>query len=99
MGALILSHPFRLAGDGTAATVEQGTTPAQAEQLAVHLLTRRGERELVPAFGTTDPVFGTVDAAELAASVELFGPQVSVDGVETEYPSDTEAVVRVTFTD
>lgn len=95
--ARILSHPFRLARDGTVATVEQTDDQAHAEQLAVVIATRRGERPLAPTFGITDPAFGTVDAAELAASVATFGPPVTIAEVAVDYTTPGVAAITVAF--
>jgi hypothetical protein len=94
----ILSHPFRLAPDGRIATVEQDTAQAHAEQLAVLVLTRRGERPLVPTFGITDPTFGDLDVAELEGAVETFGPAVALEEVELEFLDESTEQVTVTFT-
>lgn len=92
----ILSHPFRIVG-GVAATVEQATDEANAEQLAVLLATRRGERVLVPTFGITDPTFDEVDPVEVAVAVDVFGPPVTIEAVETRYTGPTTQEVDVAF--
>lgn len=95
----ILSHPFRLGADGAAVTVEDGSDAANAEAVAVLLLTRLGERELVPEFGTPDPVFGEVTLADLNGTLDLFGPAVTVESVVTTPITDTASRVDVTFTE
>lgn len=95
--ARILSHPFRLGRTGEAVTVEQDTDPANAEQLAVLVLTRLGERTLVPSFGIPDPAFGELDRGALAAAVELHGPPVSIEALEVAYPTETTQEVTVAF--
>jgi hypothetical protein len=99
MGAVarILSHPFRLALTGAAATVEQDTDQADAEQIAVLALTVRGERPLVPGFGVTDPVGGGFTPAELIAGVTMYGPPRTISTIDTRYASDTEQVVEVVY--
>lgn len=95
----VLSHPLRLDGTGRRfATVDQGSDQHHAEAIAVILSTRRGERPLAPTFGTTDPAFAEVDAAELAAQVAVFGPPVTIADVETDYRPDGTASTVVTFT-
>lgn len=93
----VLSHPFRIGPDGRAAVVEDGTDQAHAEAIAVHLLTRQGERELVPEFGTPDPVFGEVTAEALNTALDTFGPPVTVTAVTTVPTSDTSHRVDVTY--
>ena len=79
----LLSHPIRLDPTGRRfATVDQGSDQHHAEALAVLLETRRGERPLAPTFGTSDPTFSTVDAAELTAAVATFGPPVTIADVD-----------------
>lgn len=74
----VISHPFRLAAGGQVATVTDGTTAANTEAVAVTALTRPGERVLVPDFGVPDATFsGDLAVADLAACIDLFGP----DGV------------------
>ncbi len=96
-GVEILSHPFRLTSTGSAATVTDATPEAYAEGLAHLILTRRGERHLVPAFGVTDPAFGVLHPAEVTAGVALFGPPVTLVAVDMSYPSDTVERVEVVF--
>lgn len=91
----LLSYPFRVAANGSVETVEDGTEAALREQVAVHALTRRGERALVPGFGVSDPVFSDLDVAELNASLAIFGPPVRVSIAAREYP--TASTERVTL--
>lgn len=93
----MLSFPLRLAPNGALATVEQASPDGAAEELAQLILTRRGERPLVPAYGLEDPVAAGVDAGELAALVELFGPPVTLLDVGLEPASETTAALQVVF--
>lgn len=95
--ARILSFPFRLAGGGAVATVEQASDQAATEQLAVLLLTRTGERPMVPGFGLTDPAFRGVEPGEVAAGVALYGPPVRLEAVESSVVSDAVTAVEVRF--
>lgn len=96
----VLSHPFRLAPDGTAATVVDGSTQANTEALAVLTLTRKGERVFVPGFGTTDPAFGGLDVAELNSTLATYGPDtITVTDVTVTYPNDTTAAIVIEFED
>lgn len=95
----VLSHPFRLDSTGSAATVADGTDEANAEAIAILCLTRRGERDLVPTFGTTDPLFGELDVAELNVALDDFGPAVTVTASTVTYPSDRTERVELTFQD
>ena len=95
--ARILSVPFRLTPAGRAATVEQHSADGRAEQLAVLLRTRRGERSLVPAFGVPDPAFSEVTVAQVAAAVAMFGPPVTIEDVVVDYPAADRQEVIVTY--
>ena len=86
----LLSHPFRLEANGSVATVEDGTEEAAAEGIAILVLTRRGERELVPGFGMTDPTFDVLSLAE-------YGPPVTVTDVAITYPTDRLERVELAF--
>ena len=89
----VMAWPFRLGVNGAVATVVDGSAEADEQAVAVLALTRRGERELVPGFGTRDPVFSTLDVAELNAALSIFGPPVHVRAVEVTYPRvDTERI-------
>lgn len=95
--ARILSFPFRLAGGGVVATVEQSSDEANAEQVAALLLTKVGERPMVPGFGLTDPAFRGIDPQEVAAGLLLYGPSVRLEGVDVDHVSDAVTAVEVRF--
>lgn len=92
-----ISHPFRLLPTGEIATVDEDSDAAYAEELAVLLLTRQGERQLVPGFGTVDPVGSGIDVADLSAKVDTYGPPVTVTRVVGEATSPTVEAVTVEF--
>lgn len=87
----LISHPFRVGADGVVATVVADTEDAHVEAVAILASTRKGERDLVPDFGLSDPAFDAVDVAELNLGLADFGPDVTVvaatvsarDAVET----------------
>jgi hypothetical protein len=93
----LISHPFRFTGNGRIATVEQGTDEAAAEQIAMLLLIRTGERPLCPEFGVTDMVGQGLDASELEAAVATFGPDVDLRDIEITSVTETTQQVSVTF--
>lgn len=94
----LLSYPFRLTPAGDVATVEEGTEDAAAEDLAVLILTRKGERSLVPDYGITDPTFRSLNLAELAVGVTDYGPAgVTVDDVAVTYPTDSLERIELTL--
>lgn len=95
----MLAHPFRIQGNGRAATVDDDSDEADAQQIAMLLLTRRGERPLVPEYGTVDPTFDTAgtDPGDIAASIAAFGPAVDVTDVTDTPAGDGSTAVQVTF--
>lgn len=96
--ALTLSFPFRLLANGAAAAVEQTSDAGMAEKIAQLILTRPGERELVPGFGVPDPVFGGLSAADLRAGVAAYGPPVTITSVTaTPQPDGITQAVSVEF--
>lgn len=97
MATPLIAYPFRLSASGAVATTEQGTDAQLAEELAVAMLTRTGERELVPDFGLDDPVFAGFDEDALRLHIELFGPPVTIQSVHAEYVSDTVQDVVIEF--
>ena len=89
----VWSFPFRIGGDGAIATVDEGSDQAIEEAIAVAMLTRPGERILVPTFGAVDPAFAGVEAGALQRHCDDFGPEVVITGVTTQVrDSHTEAV-------
>lgn len=89
----VWSFPFRIGGDGTIATVEEGSDQAIEEAIAVAMLTRPGERILVPTFGAVDPAFVGVEAGALQRHLDDFGPHVVVTSVTArQQPPHTETV-------
>lgn len=95
--AALISFPFRVAPDGSVVTREDGDPDYYAEELAVLISTRPGERPLVPDYGLSDPVFAEFDAAELGAQVDVFGPPVTITDVAATFVSATHQDVIVSF--
>lgn len=94
----LLSYPFRLTANGSIATVEQRSSQAAAEQIAMIVLTEKGERVMLPAFGIIDPSFDKLDAGEVALEVSLYGPKVTITNVEAYYQDDSTLTVDLEFT-
>lgn len=94
----LISHPFRLEANGSIATVEDGTEEAAAEGIAILVLTRLGERALVPGFGMSDPTFDELSLAELNVGLADYGPDVTVTDVVKSHPNDRTERIELTFT-
>lgn len=93
----LLSFPFRLASDGTVATVLDGSDDANAEALAVLVQTIRGERPLAPDFGVTDPAWAELTAGEVNAQLDRFGPAIRVTDVTADPDGDRVARTVLTY--
>jgi hypothetical protein len=93
----LLAYPFRLDAAGSVVTVPEGSDEQLAQELAVAVLTRQGERDLVPSFGIADPAFVGFDGDALRLHVELFGPPVELEDVEVVFLTDTTQDVTVRF--
>jgi len=91
-----MSYPFRLALDGGIATVDQNAEQADIEEVAVLLLTVRGERALVPAYGIEDPAFVGIRAPEVVAACTRWTPLV-VTGVDVSTDGPTTQRAKVTI--
>lgn len=93
----LLSFPFRIDRvSGQAATVTVGSDQEAAEAIALLALTRPGERELCPGFGSRDPSYSrTVDLlAEVRTGLTLWGPDgVTVDQQDTYLDPDVGVLV------
>lgn len=93
----LLAHPFRVGSNGAIVTVEDGTDEATAQGIAILILTRKGERDLVPDFGVTDPVYDRLSLAEVNVGLVDYGPPARVTLVETSHPDDRTERVAITF--
>jgi hypothetical protein len=94
----VLSFPFRVLPGGSIAGVEQDTPDHYAELLTALVMTRIGERDLCPGFGTPDPLFtGGIEAAAVASGAALFGPPVRITGIETRVTGPATQNVTVSF--
>jgi hypothetical protein len=93
----LIAYPFRLSPAGNVTTVEEGSDTQLAHELACAVLTRPGERPLVPDFGTADPVFEGFDEDALRLHVDLFGPPVEVERVRMRFLDELTQDVVVQF--
>lgn len=97
MATPLIAYPFRLSASGDVVTVEEGTDEQYAQEIAVGVLTRRGERPLAPDFGIADPVFVGFDEEALLLQIDLFGPPVDITSVEVTPVNDRTQSVVVEF--
>ena len=94
---MLISHPFRFTSNGVVATLDDQSDDYLAEQIAVVIQTRPGERQLVPGFGLNDPAFDQLSASELQVACDMYGPNVSILDVQTVYMGNRKADVFVSF--
>lgn len=80
----MLSYPFRVGPDGGVATVEGDSEQADTEEVAVLLLTVRGERPLLIGYGIEDPTFAGIRAPEVMSAISRWVPAVTVTGVSVQ---------------
>lgn len=97
MATPLIAYPFRISPSGSVATADEGTDAQLAQELAVAVLTKTGERVLVPEFGLDDPVFSGFDADALRLHVDLFGPPVRIQDVRTRYVNEATQDVVIEF--
>lgn len=88
----VFSHPLRLDGSGSIATVDQGSV-RHAQELGIAIVsTLIGERPLAPDFGIFDPVAVGTSEAEVRAAVDLCEPDLLVTGVQIARSGDRQRV-------
>jgi hypothetical protein len=93
----VLSFPFGFQPNGAVATVEQGSDEHNGQLLAALVMTRVGERHLVPGFGIVDPTFVGLDVAALEAATALYGPDVQISDVVTTITGPASQDVQIEF--
>lgn len=94
----VIAHPFRLAAGGAVAVVDDRSDAGLAQEIAVLVATRKGERPLVPGYGLTDPVFDQVDVAQINAALTAYGPDgLTVDGIDVTVVDGSRQRVTLTY--
>ena len=93
----LFAFPFRVAVNGTIITRDDDSDQCYTEELAMLCLTQPGERELVPSYGISDPVFGEFNQAELISKVSTFLPEIRVREVRSSYPRQGEQNLTVEY--
>lgn len=93
----LISYPFRLKPNGSVASVDQNTPQADAEQVAMLLLTKKGERQLVPGFGISDVTLGMLDVNEVASAISVYYPGLNITGIRPVWVNDGFLSVEVEF--
>lgn len=78
MAGMLLSHPFRILPNGSAAAYDDATEEYMAERIALLLATTQGERPLVPDFGVGDLAYEGLTQPALANQCDLFDLPVDI---------------------
>lgn len=73
----LLAFPFRMQA-GRAVRVQQGSVEDTGQRLATILMTRPGERELVPTFGIQDPTFVGCNPNEVRSVLALHASDIQL---------------------
>lgn len=93
----LISFPFRFAEDGSVAVHDDASDDYYSEEIAAMLLTRPGEREMVPDFGVEDQAYAEFDFDELQTKLSLFNVPVVLDQVTGGAISDEYTELDITF--
>lgn len=94
--ALVLAFPFRLAPDGRAAAVEQGSDEYIHQMISVLVQTEVGERPMCWQFGVPQPAFSEISIADVQVAIDDWGPTgIDVTDVTTTPVSDQISTVHV----
>lgn len=93
----MLSDPLRLTPNGSLATVDDASVEGQQELVAALIMTRRGERLLLPGYGITDPAFREFEPTELAAQVAQWVPGVELLSAVPRWVDDATLSIEVEF--
>lgn len=93
----LISHPFRLRPNGTVFTVDQESGDADAQQVAMILLTKVGERQAVPGFGVTDYTFSVPDVNQMVGAISLYYPGVTIENIKSVWDNDGHLKMEIEF--
>lgn len=91
MGIPHLTIPFTLAEDGSAQTLEQGTSEEITQCVANLVGTLPGTRYAIPAYGTPDPTFSGLNLAMLNVAARKYEPRATISVKVT--PANQEFIV------
>lgn len=96
MATGLIAFPFRYAPNGELVTIPDGSDAEIHQHIATMLLTRVGERLLVPLYGIPDPAFAGIDMSDVQAGLNTFGPAgVNVTELEPEDLTPNKSRIRI----
>lgn len=90
-----LAHPFRIDANGSAVTIEQGSTRHAAECCGHIVSCEAGERALAPLWGLVDPTGTRINPDEIRAVVGYAEPALLVTRVEVAESNDNTVLVDI----
>lgn len=89
----ILSFPFRLAPNGSAATVYQGSDQYYSEQIATIILTLQNERDYDLEFGMPDIAFDGFPYSNFQHQIQQYLPDLDhVTATVVAITEDTQTI-------
>lgn len=86
----LIGFPFRVTNTGSVAVRSDGSEQCYTEELAILMLTKPGERELVPQYGISDPSFDDFTKSELLQRANMFCPDIQITDIQSSYPRNGE---------
>ena len=95
--AELFSFPFRMTPAGAASKVTADSDQARGERIAMLVLTRKGERPLVPDMGITDPLFSGFEPSEVSAELARWAPDTALANIDVDVVSPDSLEVLITF--
>ncbi len=93
----IFAHPFRIGPGGSSVTLDEASDAATQQLIAAVILTRRGERPLLPTFGIDDPRYGRIEPAQVAAVVAAHGPRVKITELSSTFSDSVTQEIFLTY--
>lgn len=98
MGSGTFAFPMRMAPNGGLLTREPGSDGEAEDAIAVLIQTRPGERPIFDTFGTPDPTFEGLDAGDVQAGLDEFGPAgIVIDDLEETWVDDAHVLVSLPY--
>ena len=91
MGIPHLKIPFAIGDDGSAQTVDQGSSDEITQCVANLVGTRPGTRFVLPAYGTPDPTFTGLNVGMLSVAARKYEPRATISVQVT--PANEEVIV------
>lgn len=94
----VLSVPLSLDSNGEFKHVDTTSDEYKAEQVQVFVLTNKGERQMWPTFGVTDPSFDNMAEEDILEEFSTFyGASILLDRVNIIKREGTISRIEVNF--